>query len=500
MKSYKEFIYESVKDKMTPKPVELIKQLITKHSDPAFVIMMGAEYGYLDLVKMSYKRLMKLKRKFDYYNYRQIIYDSLRQACFNGHLDIVKYLLEMIYDKFFVPYLRDGNDEILRKTCNKGYTDIVKILVKYGCDIHSVDEQCLRNAVYHDHIELTKFLLDNGADLHTWEDYCFRYAHSDEMKELLKSYLRTNESVRDKMIPKTEEEIDKNMESLLVKIAKKLQMRNRYGLKSAIGFEKYEDAYNFVLSNIDRVKKLVEEGCVEPFTIALNLTTSNESVRDLMTPISDKEVKDLLSSLGPDEQLKIAAGRGFIDIVKRAIENGANLNDYERVALKEAIREKHYDIIDLLMKSGLKLNKYDTIDEKIVNSVIKSNDIRLIKSIVKNITINEICLAIQENNTEILDYFLSKVEVNWEEQRWVLEWTVRHNNIEMLKYLFEKGMKTSGHWIVQAAIQTSDIDILKMVLKYGKFDKYTIDEAKNVARKSKRQDMLDLLRKYNCIE
>jgi ankyrin repeat protein len=194
---------ESVRDMMTPKPVDDIMQLITKHSEPSTVLVMSAEHGYLDLVKDSYKRMIKNTK----YDNRYITYDAIKQACYNGHVDIVEYLLEMIYDKSFVPYLRENSDEMLRETCEKGHTDVVKVLVKYGCDIHSVDEQPLRNAVYHDHIELAKYLLDNGADLHTWKDYCFRYAHSDEMKELLNSYLKTNESVRDMMKPKSKEEL-----------------------------------------------------------------------------------------------------------------------------------------------------------------------------------------------------------------------------------------------------------------------------------------------------
>ena len=262
---------ESVRDMMTPKPVEDIRKSITKQTEPATIMLMGAEHGYLDLVKDAYKRLMKLKKKFDYYNDERIIYDSLRHACFNGHVDIVKYLLEMVDNQSFNPYLRDGSDEILRETCTKGYTDVVKILVKYGCDIHSVDEQCLRNAVYHDYIELTKFLLDNGADLHTWENYCFRYAHSDEMKELLNSYIKTNESVRDKMTGIPEDELLKKLSAnfgnptdILIKAVKSGIVEGvELALTKGADLHWHNDwcfVYSCMKGYVDIVKILIEEG------------------------------------------------------------------------------------------------------------------------------------------------------------------------------------------------------------------------------------------------
>jgi hypothetical protein len=226
-----------------------------------------------------------------------------------------------------------------------------------------------------------------------------------------------------------------------------------------------------------------------------------EGVRDQMTPKSREDIKVILDDYYsyPDKQLNIAAETGFIDIVQKAIDNGADVNDYERKALKGAIRGRQYDIIDLLMSSGLKLKQDDYTDEEIIKSVIESGDIKLVKSILKKkklIRFNQIYLACQLNKFKILDYFLDKIKLSEDEQRTILEWAVVNKKINMLKYLFNKGIETTGHWIVQKAVETDRMDILEMVLEYGKFCKYTIDEAVIVAHRLQKWEMIDLLRGY----
>ena len=57
-------------------------------------------------------------------------------------------------------------NEALTFASQEGHIDIVKYLVENGADIHARDELALREASENGHVEVVKFLLENGADIH----------------------------------------------------------------------------------------------------------------------------------------------------------------------------------------------------------------------------------------------------------------------------------------------------------------------------------------------
>jgi hypothetical protein len=85
---------------------------------------------------------------------------ALFNACSNGHLDIVNYLLS----KGANPNERDitqNNDTCLIQACYGGYLQIVKILIKNGADINLEDDHgrnALSKAYWSDNQELISYL------------------------------------------------------------------------------------------------------------------------------------------------------------------------------------------------------------------------------------------------------------------------------------------------------------------------------------------------------
>ena len=70
------------------------------------------------------------------------------------------------------------------------------------------------------------------------------------------SFLR-NESIRDKMTPKSREDVINSLDFLMKKTARELQYMNTEG--DVEGMEDFSDAYDFVRSHINTVMDLVSD-------------------------------------------------------------------------------------------------------------------------------------------------------------------------------------------------------------------------------------------------
>ena len=89
------------------------------------------------------------------YAFRDDNDDALRQASRNGHLEIVKYLIENGAN------IHAENDYALRWASNEGHLEVVKYLIKKGTDVHAENDHALRWASGKGHLEIVKFLIEN---------------------------------------------------------------------------------------------------------------------------------------------------------------------------------------------------------------------------------------------------------------------------------------------------------------------------------------------------
>ncbi len=112
--------------------------------------------------------------------------DALRSASMNGHLGVVKYLIELKPDG---ANIHADDDGALRLASMNGHIKVIKYLVGLGVNIHTYDDLALRWASMNGHIEVVKYLVGLGADIHAGEDAALRYSsrngHLDVVKYLV---------------------------------------------------------------------------------------------------------------------------------------------------------------------------------------------------------------------------------------------------------------------------------------------------------------------------
>ena len=195
------FINESVRDMMKPKSDEDIKKSLGKLT-PDEKLIKSARYEVLWLVKDALEQGANVHTNDDL---------ALRLASNNGHTEVIKLLLDAGAD------VHAWDDWALRWASEYGHIEVVKLLLDAGANVHALNDYALQNASYNGHIEIVKLLLDAGANVHANKDIALRWASEYghiEVVKLLKQHMKTNESVRDQMKPKSEEEIKKSLGKL----------------------------------------------------------------------------------------------------------------------------------------------------------------------------------------------------------------------------------------------------------------------------------------------
>ena len=135
-------------------------EFIYNIKDPNQGLINAVKIGSLFLVKYYLEQGAKLNKKI------------LRLAAKNGHLDVIKYLVDGVNKGrashvFLVEQgadLHTENEEALRSAANNGHLDVVKYLVEQGADLHDEDEEALRLAAINGHLDVVKYLIEQGAN------------------------------------------------------------------------------------------------------------------------------------------------------------------------------------------------------------------------------------------------------------------------------------------------------------------------------------------------
>ena len=116
--------------------------------DSSFLIEAARE-GELSLILHAFK-LEKLR------NFQYKYEEAVRRASENGHLEVVKFLLEQGAD------IHSSGNYPLRIACKNGHFDLVKFLIEHKADIHAYDGQALRWAKESGHLQIVSYLIDKG--------------------------------------------------------------------------------------------------------------------------------------------------------------------------------------------------------------------------------------------------------------------------------------------------------------------------------------------------
>lgn len=107
----------------------------------------------------------------------------LERVSQNGHLELVKYLVEKCGAN-----VRSGDDSAVRCASYTGHLEIVKYLVeKCGADVRSGGDSAVRWASVYGHLELVKYLVEKcGADFRSENDWAVQFASTNGHLEVVK--------------------------------------------------------------------------------------------------------------------------------------------------------------------------------------------------------------------------------------------------------------------------------------------------------------------------
>jgi len=151
---------ELLKKSIIKNYTELIKYLIQKNVEiPNSAVSDVAENGHLDIVKY----LVEKKGA-------NISVDAVSHAAINGHLDIVKYLVEKG---------AKISDDAVEYAARSGNLALVKYFVEKGANI---SDDAISYAAKNGHLDIVKYLVENGAKI---IDIDINLAKTKEIKDYL---------------------------------------------------------------------------------------------------------------------------------------------------------------------------------------------------------------------------------------------------------------------------------------------------------------------------
>lgn len=129
----------------------LVKDVRTiQNSKPQIVFNWASEYGYFNLV-----RAMVNNEKFGIR-----INDGFIEACRNGHLDMVQFLINNSNKKDAIQIYRGAN-----QASYYGHLDVVQFLVKNGAKELEQLQAAIKFAIQGEHLNVVRFLVESDTNI-----------------------------------------------------------------------------------------------------------------------------------------------------------------------------------------------------------------------------------------------------------------------------------------------------------------------------------------------
>ena len=102
------------------------------------------------------------------------------QAARDGELSLVKYGINKGFN------IRAYHNEALRLAAGFGHIDIVKYLVEVQkANIHAKEDEAVRFASRRGHLDVVKYLVEHGANIHAQNNYALKWAKGNEHKVIV---------------------------------------------------------------------------------------------------------------------------------------------------------------------------------------------------------------------------------------------------------------------------------------------------------------------------
>lgn len=161
-----------------------VKQLVAKgvdvrvNTDEAFRIAAGN--GHLHIVKyLVDENGVDITKMYDY---------VISWAANYGYVDVVKYIVER------AGFSTTDGGRACRWAAENGHLKVVKYLVSVGADFRSYNDWACRWAVINDHLEVSKYLVSVGASKRGLSQRCIAYMEFCE-RMLQKNMIRAQKKI-----------------------------------------------------------------------------------------------------------------------------------------------------------------------------------------------------------------------------------------------------------------------------------------------------------------
>ena len=316
-----------------------------------------------------------------------------------------------------------------------------------------------------------------------------------------------HESIRDKMTPKSEEDImnyleeltQEELDLLFVKsvcgqqipmIKATLRMGANPNSKDPHGLTALYRAVQGSITttpNLEVIKLLLDNGAgpmlaskrgfiplrhaetwgkPEIVELLKKYVKTNESIRDKMTPKSEVEIKSKLGYLEPNQKLFKGAKEGLLWLVKQALEEGADINKktieqfhVPSNALKIAVEYKNDDIVEFLLTKGIVIQPH-LLDTSLRNDDYDTTKLLLDAGVTP--TAHDLILGIETNDLNIVKILLDKgVDVK-DNYKWAMQVAEEGTPNYEIMNLLQSRIKTNES-IRDKMTPKSDIDIRKYI-------------------------------------
>jgi hypothetical protein len=399
--------------------------------------------------------------------------------------DILKSLDKLsIKDKFY-------------RSCEYGMFDIIKDMLDNGDITMEWKDDALTNAAWYRRFDVVKFLLDNGVpasqrafmfgvragnydivklfldrgvnpygnDSEAFRMAAMPYNKMEKIHNLLKQYGKTFEGIRDKMLPKSEEDILKSLSNLsLDEKFIKLHNNNTLHLMSN---EDIKDAIKILLK-------------VRPSYV---FTTLNYKYEELSKIVTDEEIKDALSRnlkvysnhlIGYKEEDSLK----FSEIYLYLYKHGYTFDKFDRTGsfwfkhhTKDSYSGGHFSINGYSkLKDAIDyVERMEKLSEGIRDKMTPKSDDDILKSLkglsphqklilgCKNDSIIAVKQAMEETDDEDLIHM---------DGEWPLRLAIKNNSYNVVKYLLDNGsdvhaLDDDGFWLARG-----NREMLKLLKQY----------------------------------
>ena len=537
MKTYRQYINEGIRDMMTPKSEEDVRRSLEK-----LPILKRMEYviknGFFKGFKNTFDEL-------DIYNIRT---DDgmtlLTLASMYGSYEVVEFLIEKgadvnLPDEFgYTALMRalgeelkssdEGNDKIVTV---EEYIRVVKILLDNGADVNLKNSKSLLSPLHYavrSGNEVTvKMLLKRGADINVkdkWGISPLDNNHNGEgIKALFDKYGNgINEGIRDKMIPKSKEDIDKVIDKIFKDVPDlKIFNWKRFGFIPVL-FQNRHTLYSFKFLSPDDIEWYLiiwkHNGSMELRTLPSkgNIIKQfktideienyledkfktgestdefiNEGIRDMMTPKSDDDIKKKLNDMSIENFLKMCKKHNlkptnYRDIadIKREL-NHMSIEDFLEVCKKHDFKPIDYrEIGDIKKKlNDMSIEDFLEVCKKYNLEITDYRDIDDIKKKLTETPIDEVWKLCKKYNMEITDYLsIDEIKELLKNQFPNLKlrsglgttsfmWAVRYGHTEIVNLLINRGMdvnvKDKGRTALGIASMWGHTEVVKLLIKSG---------------------------------